>query len=232
MKTCVFTILVSNDSTLHAGKSADWRYHTFCTEIFNPTRYNRPSSWRSPIFFHWPDRGIVRVFFCYSAVLRVVRAPSFPSSMVWQGCFFFHCYLAISMTDWFSNFHRLVILCICWDTPTVKRLVFDNYRQCPLPLNWNHLPSLWHRNKILEANRNARLIIISENRCFSCRSLIVLLAADYTTCVFPLYKTVHRWCCVQWYKDSKTSNAAVVKAPTILKLLLVLKNENTRTRTI
>ena len=43
---------------------------------------NRPSSWRSPIFFHWSDRGIVRVFFCYSAVLRVVRAPPLPSSMV------------------------------------------------------------------------------------------------------------------------------------------------------
>ena len=43
---------------------------------------NQPSSWKSPIFFHWPDRGIVRVFFCYSAVLRVVRAPSLPSSML------------------------------------------------------------------------------------------------------------------------------------------------------
>ena len=41
---------------------------------------NRPSSRRSPIFFHWSDRGIVRVFFCYSAVLRVVRIPSLPSS--------------------------------------------------------------------------------------------------------------------------------------------------------
>ena len=43
---------------------------------------NRPYSWRSPIFFHWSDRGIVRIFFCYSAVLRVVRAPSLPSSMI------------------------------------------------------------------------------------------------------------------------------------------------------
>ena len=43
---------------------------------------NRLSSWRSPIFFHWSDSGIVRVFFCYSAVLRVVRAPSLPSSML------------------------------------------------------------------------------------------------------------------------------------------------------
>ena len=42
---------------------------------------NRSSSWRSSIFFYWSDRGIVRVFFCYSAVLRVVRAPSLPSSM-------------------------------------------------------------------------------------------------------------------------------------------------------
>ena len=42
---------------------------------------NRPSSWRSAIFFHWSDRGIVRVLFCYSALLRVVGAPSLPSSL-------------------------------------------------------------------------------------------------------------------------------------------------------
>ena len=38
MKTCVFTILVSNDSTLHDGNGAEWRYHGFCTKRSNPAR--------------------------------------------------------------------------------------------------------------------------------------------------------------------------------------------------
>ena len=39
---------------------------------------NRSSCRRSPIFSHWSDRGIVRFFFCYSAVWRAVQAPSLP----------------------------------------------------------------------------------------------------------------------------------------------------------
>ena len=55
----------------------------------------RPSSRKSAIFYHWSDRGIVRVFFCYSAVVRVVQTPSLPSSMVrstapFDNAFYFH----------------------------------------------------------------------------------------------------------------------------------------------
>ena len=35
-KLCTFAILVSNDSSLHAGNSAEWRYHRFCTKRSNP----------------------------------------------------------------------------------------------------------------------------------------------------------------------------------------------------
>ena len=42
-------------------------------------------------------------------------------NFVWQGCFFFHYYLSTSVTNWMiSNFHRFLILCICWDTPSEK----------------------------------------------------------------------------------------------------------------
>ena len=42
-------------------------------------------------------------------------------NFVWQGLFFFHYYLARNFDDRLSsNFHRFVILCIRWDTPTVK----------------------------------------------------------------------------------------------------------------
>ena len=81
MKTCVFTILVSNDSTLHEGNGTEWRYHTLVQRNLIALT-NRPFCRRSTIFLHWSDRGIVRVFFCYSAVLWVVRTPSLPSSMV------------------------------------------------------------------------------------------------------------------------------------------------------
>ena len=33
-----------------------------------------------------------------------------------------------------SNFHRFIILGICWDTPSEKTGVFDNYELCPVPL--------------------------------------------------------------------------------------------------
>ena len=41
-------------------------------------------------------------------------------NFLWQGWFFFHYYLATSTTNWAKKFHRFVILCICWDTPSEK----------------------------------------------------------------------------------------------------------------
>ena len=40
-------------------------------------------------------------------------------NFVWQGCFFFHYYLATSTTDWAQIFTGF-FLCTCWNTPTVK----------------------------------------------------------------------------------------------------------------
>ena len=40
-------------------------------------------------------------------------------NFVWQGCFFFHYYLATSTTDWYQIFTGLLFYA-CWDTPTVK----------------------------------------------------------------------------------------------------------------
>ena len=39
--------------------------------------------------------------------------------LVWQGFFFFHSYLATSMTDWARIFTGLLFYA-CWDTPTVR----------------------------------------------------------------------------------------------------------------
>ena len=41
-------------------------------------------------------------------------------NFVWPGIFFFHCYLATSMTNRAQVFTDLLFLCICWNTPTVK----------------------------------------------------------------------------------------------------------------
>ena len=57
--------------------------------------------------------------------------------IVWQGCFFFHYYLATSTTTWAQIFYRFVSSCICWDTPSEKTglwqlptvsIVFNSYR--------------------------------------------------------------------------------------------------------
>ena len=47
--------------------------------------------------------------------------------------FFFHYYLATSMTNWAQIFTGLLFYALCWDTP-VRRLVFDNYHRCPVSL--------------------------------------------------------------------------------------------------
>ena len=43
-------------------------------------------------------------------------------NIVWQGCFFFHYYLAISMTNWAQMFTQFFFFfsCTCWDTPSEK----------------------------------------------------------------------------------------------------------------
>ena len=54
------------------------------------------------------------------------------NNLVWQGCFFFHYYLANWTTDWAQ-------ICTGWlfyvyvEIHQVRRLVFDNYQLCPLP---------------------------------------------------------------------------------------------------
>ena len=46
-------------------------------------------------------------------------------NFVWQGCFLLS-FLSRNFDDWLSsNFHRLVILCVCWDTPTVKAILWQ-----------------------------------------------------------------------------------------------------------
>ena len=40
-------------------------------------------------------------------------------NFVWQGCFFFHYYLAILTTDWAQIFTGLLFY-VCWDTPSEK----------------------------------------------------------------------------------------------------------------
>ena len=42
------------------------------------------------------------------------------TQLVWQGCFFFLYSLATFDDQLSKNFHRLVILCTCWDTTSEK----------------------------------------------------------------------------------------------------------------
>ena len=81
---CIFTILVSNDSTLHGGNSAERQYRAFCTKRFNRgSLISHPA--RGLLSFSTGQTGtIVRIFFCYSTVWRAVHTPSLPSSMVEQ----------------------------------------------------------------------------------------------------------------------------------------------------
>ena len=63
---------------------------------------------------------------------------------VWQGCFFFHYYLATSMTNWALKYlHRFDILCICWDTASGKTVlwqlpivssIFNRKWKCDVPI--------------------------------------------------------------------------------------------------
>ena len=52
-------------------------------------------------------------------------------NFVWQGCFFFHYYLATSTTNWAQIFTGLLFYAYV-EIHQVRRLVFDNYQQCPV----------------------------------------------------------------------------------------------------
>ena len=39
-------------------------------------------------------------------------------NFLWQGCFFFHYYIATSTINWVQIFTGYFCLCICWDTPS------------------------------------------------------------------------------------------------------------------
>ena len=41
-------------------------------------------------------------------------------NFAWQGCFFFHYYLATSTTDWAQIFTGLVFYALCWEPPSEK----------------------------------------------------------------------------------------------------------------
>ena len=60
-------------------------------------------------------------------------------NFVWQGCFFFHYYLATSMTDWDKIFTGLLFYAYI-EIHQVRRLVFDNYQTCTFPLTKGYLP--------------------------------------------------------------------------------------------
>ena len=50
-----------------------------------------------------------------------------------QGCFFFHYSLATLTTNWDQIFTGL-LFCAYVETHQVRRLVYDNYRRCPVSL--------------------------------------------------------------------------------------------------
>ena len=51
----------------------------------------------------------------------------------WQGCFFFHFYLATSSTNWAQIFTGFLFYANV-EINQVRRLVFDTYQKCPLSL--------------------------------------------------------------------------------------------------
>ena len=74
--------------------------------------------------------------------VRSWNQASESTQLVRQGCFFFHYSFANYNDHLSSNYHRFVIWCM------LRRLVFDNYQRCPVPLsNWhsrfNGLDIMW-----------------------------------------------------------------------------------------
>ena len=55
------------------------------------------------------------------------------TSLCNKGVFFFHYYLATLKTNWVKMFTDL-LLCPYFGIHQVRRLVFDNYQRCPVPL--------------------------------------------------------------------------------------------------
>ena len=55
-----------------------------------------------------------------------------------NGIFFFHCSLTTSMTNWAKTFKGL-LFCAYVEIHQVRRMVFDNYQQCPWMLITNKL---------------------------------------------------------------------------------------------
>ena len=85
-------------------------------------------------------------------------------NFVWQGCFFLSLISRNFDDRLSSNFHRFVILCICWDTPTVEASLwqlpivstaFNEGHQITLCLinrsSFHMVPALFHSiwNKIV-----------------------------------------------------------------------------------
>ena len=51
---------------------------------------------------------------------------------VWQGCVFFHYYLATSRTNWVQSFTGLLFCAYNVEIHQVRILVFDNCQRCPV----------------------------------------------------------------------------------------------------
>ena len=87
------------ESMKHCEKRLPLKWHRF------RERSNFPRIWFRDLKFR-----------IWGLEIKHLKAHNF----VWQWCFFLYYYLATLTTDLSSNLHRFVILCICWDTPTVK----------------------------------------------------------------------------------------------------------------
>ena len=75
-------------------------------------------------------------------------------NFVWQGCFFL-LLLSRKFADRLSsNFYRFVILCICWDTPTVKASLWQ----------LSKLSSAFNAAAVLEQDDYARDALKSETK--------------------------------------------------------------------
>ena len=86
-------------SIKHCEKRLPLKWSTF------RERHNFPRIWFRDLRFR-----------IWGLEIKHLKAHNF----VWQGCVYFHCYVATSMTDWAQIFTGLLHICICWDTASEK----------------------------------------------------------------------------------------------------------------
>ena len=58
-------------------------------------------------------------------------------NLVWQGCFYLSILSRNFNVQLSSSFHRFVILCICWDTPSARTGLWQSCQRCPMSLMGN-----------------------------------------------------------------------------------------------